>query len=190
MIFAYTLALACMGTGIWMALLVKKLDTAHAIIGLVVICSAIAQPITGLAHHLMYNKKGSPNGFTYPHVWWGRVIITLAIINGGLGLQLTGASGYQTASITRKYEIVYGVLAGFFWLLWMVVIAISFFISRRETEMHASEKVFITSQSSTDDTRRLGSNDTQFAGAAGRPSDAYRPSDVTASNAITARSGV
>jgi len=34
-------------------------------------------------------KARETNAATYPHVWWGRAVITLGIINGGLGLQLS-----------------------------------------------------------------------------------------------------
>lgn len=38
-------------------------------------------------------------------------MITLGIINGGLGLRLAGN--------TQKGEIAYGVVAGVIWLVWM-----------------------------------------------------------------------
>ena len=46
-------------------------------------------------------------------------MITLGIINGGLGLQLSGN--------TTKGEIAYGVIAGVIWLGWVAVAAMSHF---------------------------------------------------------------
>lgn len=50
---------------------------------------------------------------THAHIWLGRIIITMGMINGGLGLQLTGVS-------TGSY-IAYGVVVGLFWLTWMAI---------------------------------------------------------------------
>lgn len=126
MIFAYCAAIAGLGMGIWVALTVKKLDTYHAIIGIVVVGCLVIQPFTGLIHHLLFKRKGRRNAATYPHVWWGRAIITLAIINGGFGLQLARAYPPLSNS-SRKGEIAYGAVAGPVWLTWMGVIAYSHF---------------------------------------------------------------
>jgi hypothetical protein len=44
----------------------------------------------------------------------GRILITLGIINGGLGLRLAD-------NATRGECIAYGVIAGIIWLLWVVL---------------------------------------------------------------------
>jgi hypothetical protein len=90
--FIYMLALAAMGMGIWIAQMTEQLDSNYAIIGMVVISSLIFQPIMGLTHHLITKNRGHRSGFTRLHIWWGRVVITLGAINGGLGLQLAGTS--------------------------------------------------------------------------------------------------
>lgn len=123
MVFTYIMVLASMGMGVWIAVTTQQLDTTHAIIGLVVVGCLLVQPVTGLTHHLLYKRTGQANVATYPHIWWGRAVVTLGIINGGLGLQLSAN--------TTKGEIAYGVVAGFMWLLWMVVIIISFRKSRK-----------------------------------------------------------
>ncbi|PBP20268.1 CBD9-like protein [Diplocarpon rosae] len=124
MVFTYTLVLASMGLGVWTAVTTHQLSASHSIIGLVVVSSLLLQPFTGLAHHLLYKRSGQPNAATYPHVWWGRAIVTLGIINGGLGLQL--------ASNTRDGEIAYGVIAGVMWLAWMGIIVLAFIRGRGE----------------------------------------------------------
>lgn len=50
---------------------------------------------------------------SYAHLWLGRILITLGIINGGLGLKLAG-------NVHRGTYIAYGVVAGLFWLAWML----------------------------------------------------------------------
>ncbi|KAL8830022.1 MAG: hypothetical protein Q9170_005923 [Blastenia crenularia] len=111
-IFAYVLALTGMALGIYLA--VKPdyiIDTYHPVIGLVVIGLATVQPVLGTVHHRIYKSRKQTTWWATAHVWLGRIIITLAIINGGLGLRLSDN--------TRKGEIAYGVVAGVVWLVWM-----------------------------------------------------------------------
>lgn len=122
MVATYMIVLASLGMGVWMAYFGHALGTAHSIIGLVVAGCLILQPISGLAHHMLYKRHGSRNVATYPHVWWGRAVITLGIINGGLGLKL--------ADNSIKGKIAYGVIASFMWLLWMAVILLATVKSR------------------------------------------------------------
>jgi len=134
MVLTYILVLASMGMGIWMGRETDQIDTDHAIIGLVVAGCLLIQPISGLTHHLIYKRTMKANAATYPHVWWGRAVITLGIINGGLGLRLS--------EDTTKGEIAYGVIAGFMWLLWMIVIVIAFLKSRGSADSETGAGVF------------------------------------------------
>ena len=84
----------------------------HPIIGIIVIGALVFQPIGGLIHHYMYKKYQRRTLWSTTHVWWGRIILTLGIINGGLGLMLSGN--------TVKVEIAYGVVAGVMWLIWVI----------------------------------------------------------------------
>lgn len=52
----------------------------------------------------MFTRKDRKTVWTHVHVWYGRILILLGIVNGGLGLQL--------ANNTRPGTIVYGVVAG------------------------------------------------------------------------------
>lgn len=62
------------------------------------------QPILGFLHHLQYRRQGKRGIFGHVHIWYGRATIIIGMVNGGLGLQLTGAS--------NVYVIVYSVAAG------------------------------------------------------------------------------
>ena len=73
----------------------------------------ILQVPTGLVHHSTFKKQGSKTFWAQVHTIWGRLIVTLGIINGGLGLRLAGN--------TTGGEIAYGVVAGVIWLAWMGV---------------------------------------------------------------------
>ena len=91
-----------------------QIGTYHPIIGILVVGLLLLQPILGLIHHYIYKRQGARTIWATAHVWFGRVVITLGIINGGLGLRLSDN--------TRKGEIAYGVVAGVVWLLWMSVV--------------------------------------------------------------------
>lgn len=52
-------------------------------------------------HYLKTNRRGL---ISYVHIWWGRALMALGVVNGGLGLQLAGAGNGPV--------IAYGVVAG------------------------------------------------------------------------------
>jgi hypothetical protein len=113
-LFALSIAIVVLGLGIWMANSSDQLDLAHPILGIVVIGCLLLQPLTGAAHHLLYRRDGHRRKLlAVPHVWWGRAFVTVGIINGGLGLQLSGN--------TTKGIIAYGVVAGVVWIAWVLV---------------------------------------------------------------------
>jgi hypothetical protein len=69
-------------------------------------------PALGVVHHLGFKKSGRRSIISHIHIWLGRCLITLGIINGGLGLQL--------ANNKRSTLAVYATVAGIFWLMWML----------------------------------------------------------------------
>jgi hypothetical protein len=129
MVTTYIIVLGALGMGVWIAVVTQQLDTHHSIIGLVVVVALLAQPVSGLTHHMLYKKTGGANVATYPHIWWGRAIVTLGIINGFFGLQLSGN--------TTKGEVAYAIVASVMWVLWMVVVVFCFAKSRRLSEKNA-----------------------------------------------------
>lgn len=64
----------------------------------------LLQPFFGLIHHLRFRKTQQRTAWTEVHVWYGRILIILGIINGGLGIQLARTSGAG--------RIVYAVFGG------------------------------------------------------------------------------
>lgn len=79
-------------------------DQAHTRLGVVIIALLSLQPILGFLHHLQYRRQGTRGLFGHVHIWYGRMTIIIGMVNGGLGLQLTGAS--------NVYVIVYSVVSG------------------------------------------------------------------------------
>ena len=88
----------------------------HPIIGILLFVLIFFQPFLGWLHHRFFKTHHRRTFWSHAHIWLGRFIITLGIINGGLGLQLAGNS------VTG--EIAYGVIAGVIWLVYVVSIII------------------------------------------------------------------
>jgi low temperature requirement protein LtrA len=68
----------------------------------------LLQPFLGYIHHRQYLAKQKPTAWTHLHVWYGRILILLGIINGGLGLKLAS----DTPAHSLAGVIVYSILAG------------------------------------------------------------------------------
>ena len=92
-----------------------QLDNRHPIIGLVVFSLMFFQPILGIAHHMIYRRKQSRTAFAHVHMWLGRALIILGVINGGLGLDLS--------ENTTKGEVAYGVIAGIVFVVYLLALA-------------------------------------------------------------------
>lgn len=136
-IFAYILYVAAAAMGIWLAFQVQQhfdvWSEPHIIIGLVLLAFATIQPITGWIHHRIYHSRavaiattnrGPRPGRTIwgrVHLWFGRMLITLGIINGGLGLRLMEDTPAQDRDLTRDAEIGYSVAAGFMWCVYVFI---------------------------------------------------------------------
>jgi low temperature requirement protein LtrA len=77
---------------------------AHTDLGTIVVVLMLLQPFFGIIQHIRFRKTQKQGTWTFVHRWYGRVLIIMGIINGGLGLQL--------AHNTTKGKIAYSVLGG------------------------------------------------------------------------------
>lgn len=132
-LFVYAMTVATSGLGIWLAIGASNYGSvwtdSHVIIGLIIFSVANIQPWIGYVHHIVFKKrllklkegietkKPGRTTITIFHIWIGRILILLGVINGGLGLRLAATTPFQTASTTHKAEIAYGILAGLMFLL-------------------------------------------------------------------------
>lgn len=134
-VFAYLAAVAAFGLGAWMATVSDqwKAGNGHPILGTIIIGLLVLQPVLGYVHHLIYVQTQKRTIWIYSHIWYGRALILLAIINGGLGLQLSGN--------TVKGEIAYGVIAGVIFLLYLAVLAIAYLRKDKSPEGETGEKM-------------------------------------------------
>lgn len=72
--------------------------------GTIVVALIGLQLILGWAHHRYFVNYGKRGLISHAHIWFGRVLMILGIINGGLGLQLAGSP--------QCYVIPYSAVAG------------------------------------------------------------------------------
>ncbi|KAI3332886.1 hypothetical protein F4824DRAFT_474025 [Ustulina deusta] len=75
----------------------KKFNTPHQIIGILVFVFVIAQLALGYLHHRIYKKTQQPTKMAPIHVWLGRLVILLGIVNGFTGFPLALSPGYDFA---------------------------------------------------------------------------------------------
>ena len=68
------------------------------------------QPLLGWGHHVLCRKHGKRTVISYIHIWYGRCLMILGIVNGGLGLQL--------AAGPKSWIIAYSVVGGLVALLY------------------------------------------------------------------------
>ncbi|TDZ12826.1 hypothetical protein C8034_v001838 [Colletotrichum sidae] len=83
----------------------------HTLLGTVVVALLAIQPFLGYAHHAYYKKFQSRGVISHVHIWYGRALTVIGIINGGLGLELSG--------IATRYVIAYSVVSAVLCLLWI-----------------------------------------------------------------------
>lgn len=72
----------------------------------------VLQPAFGWFHHLHYVKHQGRGAVSYVHIWYGRVLMALGVINGGLGLRLAAAPD--------GWKIAYAVVAVVMFVLYAV----------------------------------------------------------------------
>lgn len=121
-LFTLALAIAGMGIGISMARSLDLIQTYHPIIGMVTVpCLILFQPAMGFLQHRYFHKTGGKSVFAYLHRWLGRCLMTLGIINAGLGFRLTHI-GLSIAPVGAV--IAYGVVAGIVGLVYASVVVL------------------------------------------------------------------
>jgi hypothetical protein len=75
-------------------------------------------------HHRRFVKVHARTSVSYIHIWYGRSLLVLAFVNGGLGLQL--------ARDTVAGKIVYSVVAGLVGLGYLGTIIYTHYTRQRE----------------------------------------------------------
>lgn len=84
-------SILALGSALYMFLRASHFDT-HKIIGLVVVCSLIAQAAAGYKHHIDFVRIRRKTIFSLVHRWLGRSIFVVGTLNVGLGMYYMGWS--------------------------------------------------------------------------------------------------
>lgn len=102
----------------------------HTKLGVAILALAFMMPVLGTVHHSMYKKKavqykegGERPGRTVPgyaHLWGGRILIVLGMVNGGLGIRLASNSPFSNNS--DKKMIAYSVAAAIMFTLYAIFV--------------------------------------------------------------------
>jgi len=121
------------GTGVWASIVHAEIYTdPHTIYGTCIVAFFLIQPIFGWLHHRGYVNRGGPTLWTHVHRWFGRIIMILAIVNGGIGIQ------YADNSIPG--EKGFGVVAGVFGLAYIGVLVWVYVTGGRQAPDRKSEE--------------------------------------------------
>ncbi|KAE8361207.1 hypothetical protein BDV27DRAFT_148013 [Aspergillus caelatus] len=121
-LFTLALAISGFGIGISLAKTLHLTGTYHPIIGMVVVPALILfQPAMGFLQHRYFHKTGKKSVFAYLHRWFGRSMIVLGIVNGGLGFHL---AQNVTATAPVGAIIAYSVVAGIVGLVYVLVVIV------------------------------------------------------------------
>ena len=89
-------------------------------------CLTVLQPIGGYVHHLQYLKRGGRTAVSHTHIWYGRALMIMGVVNGGLGIRLAGGR----RSLTIGYSVAAGVVA----VIYLAAKGVGVVRARRERE--------------------------------------------------------
>lgn len=138
-ILSYVIYVVAAGLGIWLAQQSAAFgiwSDPHPRLGLAILVIAFLQPIFGFVHHRIYKKRAQNVDTGKPtkapgrtpvgriHLWVGRILIAMGIINGGLGIRLASYSPFQTDATSQKASIAYGTVAGVMFLLYLIFVIV------------------------------------------------------------------
>ncbi|CCX05204.1 hypothetical protein FPQ18DRAFT_107195 [Pyronema domesticum] len=90
----------------------------HQYLGTILVGFLFIQAALGMLHHAEYQRTGKRSVWSHMHIWTGRSVIFLAIINGGIGLgpRLANASAGQIAAYSIVVVVVIGGYVGMYLL--------------------------------------------------------------------------
>ncbi|KFY10474.1 hypothetical protein V491_07634 [Pseudogymnoascus sp. VKM F-3775] len=101
----WVLMVSGLAMGVKVGKILDRLENnAHTILGTVVVALLLFQPLFGFLHHRRFMSTQKRGKLTLFHVWYGRILILLGMLNGGFGLKL--------AANSTGGNIAYGVVAG------------------------------------------------------------------------------
>ncbi|KAK8083790.1 hypothetical protein PG996_002571 [Apiospora saccharicola] len=116
----FTFVLMWIGFGLGYVLSQRNSEgftVSHTVLGTVVVCMMILQPVLGWLHHQHFVKHRARGAVSHAHIWFGRALMLLGIVNGGLGIQLSGEGAGVVAAYAVAAVLVCLVYSGAKWFL-------------------------------------------------------------------------
>lgn len=95
----------------------------HTILGTIVIALLGIQPVLGWLHHRHFVAHQKRGIISHLHIWYGRILMALGVINGGLGIKLAGSG--------LGFKIAYSVVAAVMFVAYIASIALGM-VRKRE----------------------------------------------------------
>ncbi|KAI0889403.1 CBD9-like protein [Annulohypoxylon maeteangense] len=128
---AFLLMWAGFGLGIVASQRIRlDFNSTHTLLGTVVVCLMVVQPVLGWVHHRYFVKNQTRGLVSHAHIWYGRALLIMGVVNGGLGLQLADAS--------QTFVIAYSVVAGIMFAVYIAAAVFGEFRRRRRIEQEKS----------------------------------------------------
>lgn len=88
----------------------------HQKLGVAIIVLFFLQIPMGYIHHVNFVATGKRGLWSYAHIWNGRTVMVLGVVNGGLGLNFAGIKDpneqFSGGLVDKKWVIAYSVVAG------------------------------------------------------------------------------
>ncbi|RFU28520.1 hypothetical protein B7463_g7812, partial [Scytalidium lignicola] len=92
----------------------KNWNSPHQILGIIVILAMIGQFLLGFIHHRIYKRTFAPTKLAPYHIWLGRVVIPLGIINGFIGFPQALNGKYDYALLALAICLI-GIITFVYW---------------------------------------------------------------------------
>lgn len=94
----------------------------HPVIGLCVLALMALQPASELLNHCLFDRHPRIRYAGHVHVWLGRFLLTVGIVNGGLGFRF--ADSIPGPRWPQWPKIAYGILATLVWIVYVAIIIV------------------------------------------------------------------
>ncbi|RYP52189.1 hypothetical protein DL768_002631 [Monosporascus sp. mg162] len=78
----------------------------HTNFGTVLVCLMTLQPIGGYMHHRHYLQHKRRGAISYAHIWYGRALMIMGVVNGGLGIRWAADGEIRGSPLMIAYSVV------------------------------------------------------------------------------------
>ncbi|KAH0602266.1 uncharacterized protein H6S33_009876 [Morchella sextelata] len=131
-IFNLILAFIGMTMGVWRSSMTgTQWRSYHQVMGIIIVCLLPLQGVLGQMHHRQFLITGTRSAWSYAHIWFGRIVIILGIVNGGIGL------GPELANASRGWVITYLVVVAIMAALY----ALFYLLKERSREVRRQKSI-------------------------------------------------